>query len=102
MQLKISLITNFWCIFRPEANGFIGCEFTVKFIEAGYTAVEPVINGLETSSHQVRNLEANDSKFNSSVITLLSYICATQEKCSSIILRYEKRSNSKDCKQTKR
>ena len=80
MQLEISLITNFWCIFRPEANGFIGCEFTVKFIEAGYTAVEPVINGLETSSYQVHNLEANDSKFNSSVITLLSYICATQEK----------------------
>ena len=67
MHLKISLITNFWCIFRPEANGFIGCEFTVKFIEAGYTAVEPVINGLETSSNQVHNLEANDSKFNLSV-----------------------------------
>ena len=80
MQLKISLITNFWCIFRSEANGFIGCEFTVKFIEAGYTAVEPIINGLETSSYQVHNLEANDSKFNSSVMTLLSYICATQKK----------------------
>jgi len=80
MQLKISLITNFWCIFRPEANGFIGCEFTVKFIEAGYAAVEPVINALETSSYQVHNLEANDSKFNLSVITLLRYTCVTQEK----------------------
>lgn len=76
MHLKISLITNFWCIFRPEANGFIGCEFTVKFIEAGYTAVEPVINGLETSSYQVHNLEANDSKFNLSV-TL--YLCDSRK-----------------------
>ena len=80
MQLKISLITNFWSIFRPEANGFIGCKFTVKFIEAGYTAVKPVINGLESRSYQIHNLEANDSKFNLSVITLLRYICVTQEK----------------------
>ena len=75
---------NLWCIFRPEANGFIGCEFTVKCLEAGYPAVEPVINWLETRSYQVNSLEANDSKFYSFVITLLRYTCSTcvtQEKC---------------------
>ena len=41
----------------------MGCKFTVKFTKAGYSAVEPVVNWLESNRFHVYNLEANDSKF---------------------------------------
>ena len=43
----------------------MGCEFTVQFAETGYSAVETVVNLLETGLIQIHKLEANDSEFSS-------------------------------------
>ena len=40
----------------------VGCEFTVKFANTGYSAVELIINWLSQSAYQINRLEANDSK----------------------------------------
>ena len=50
-------------LFSREAQGSaVGCEFTMKFAETGYKAVEPVINWLEASPYQISHIEANDSE----------------------------------------
>lgn len=48
--------------FFRDASGAVGCEFTAKCTETGYSAVETVINWLTESTHQINSLEANDSK----------------------------------------
>lgn len=55
----------------------VGCEFTVKFANTGYSAAEPVINWLSQSAYQINRLEANDSKimFNlaSAILQILAW-----------------------------
>ena len=46
----------------------VGCEFTAKCTETGYSAVEPVINWLTGSAYLINRLEANDSK--------ITFICS--------------------------
>lgn len=49
-------------VFFRDASGAVGCGFTAKFTETGYSAVESVIHWLTESTYQMNILEANDSK----------------------------------------
>ena len=72
----------------------MGCYLTVKFAETGYKAVEPMVNWLEASPHQIDHIEANDSKclFTLRYITLryatfCSVICYVMVLVDSYYLR---------------
>lgn len=70
--------------FRSAQGSTMGCYLTVKFAETGYKAVEPVVNWLEASPHQIDHIEANDSKclFTLRYITLRYYTLRYVTFCS--------------------
>lgn len=49
-------------LLNRDASGVAGCEFSIRFTDRGYSAVEPFINWLSTTPYQINKLEANDSK----------------------------------------
>lgn len=49
-------------LLNRDASGVAGCEFSIRFTDRGYSAVEPFINWLSTTPFQINKLEANDSK----------------------------------------